>query len=276
LHVVPNLASRENWVEVPGDRLEPWDLAAVPHGELHRHLYTSKAIKGLTAGQEPYLVYTPPGYNPQAAKPYPVLYLLHGWSETEEGWVANMNADRILDNLLAEGKIKPMVVVMPLGYGDMNFTRSFDVWSHRPEIDHNTSLFSNALLTEILPAVEREYHVATDREHRAIAGLSMGGLEALTIGLEHTGQFAWVGGFSSAVHALPYPDPLPGLDAKKADLRLLWIGCGLNDGLLEPNRKLETYLQGIGLQMTVSEIPGAHVAEVWRENLIAFAPLLFR
>ena len=169
-----------------------------------------------------------------------------------------------------------MVVVMPLGYGDMNFMRSFDVWNHKPEIDHNTSLYSEALLTEILPAVEHEYHVATDREHRAIAGLSMGGLEALTIGLEHTSQFAWVGGFSSAVHAFTYPDPLPGLDPKKADLRLLWIGCGLSDGLLEPNRKLEKYLKGVGLQMTVVEIPGGHVAEVWRQNLIEFAPLLFR
>ena len=104
LHVVPNLSSRENWVEVPGDRPQPWDVTPVPHGEIHRHLYTSKAIKGLAADQEPYLVYTPPGYSAHAIKPYPVLYLLHGWSETENGWITSMNADAILDNLLAEAR----------------------------------------------------------------------------------------------------------------------------------------------------------------------------
>lgn len=275
LQTIPNLNSRASVVEVPGDTPEPWDTAAVPHGEVHRHLYTSKVIHGLDQNQEPYLVYTPPGYDAHAAKPYPVLYLLHGWSQTEDGWDLNMHANLILDNLLAAGKMKPMVVVMPLGYGDMNFMSGWDVWSHPAEIDHNTNLFADALLNEILPQVEREYYVAHDRNGRAIAGLSMGGLESLSIGLAHTGTFAWIGGFSAAVHALAYPNPIPTLDAKAANLKLLWIACGQQDGLFSANQKLETYLRSQGLAVTAIETPGAHVAQVWRDNLIHFAPLLF-
>jgi enterochelin esterase family protein len=273
--VLPNLYFHDNWVEVPGTEPEPWDATSVPHGELHHHLYTSKAIAGLAQGQEPYVVYTPPGYDQHAAKPYPVLYLLHGWSETEDGWDLTMSANLILDNLLAAGKIKPMVVVMPLGYGDMSFMRAWDVWSHPAEIDRNTSRFADALLHEIIPQVEQEYDVARDRNGRAIAGLSMGGLESLTIGLANTGTFAWIGGFSAAVHALPYPNPIPALDPKTANLRLLWIACGTGDGLFPANQKLEGYLKSQGLPVVAIETPGAHVAEVWRDNLIHFAPLLF-
>ncbi len=284
LIVSANLFYHDSLVEVPGDRLEPWDAKPVAHGELHRHLYTTKVIEGLTQNQEPYVVYTPPGYDEHAQKPYPVLYLLHGWSQTEMTWTETLKANFILDGLLAEGKMTPMVVVMPLGYGQMSFMQSFDVWQHPEPVERNRELFERALLTEIMPQVEAEYRVARDREGRAIAGLSMGGLESLTIGLGNPQTFAWVGGMSAAIHLFGYPPehpgPIPGLDsapaAKTAGMKLVWIACGTSDALIEPNRRFAGYLKGLGLPVTEVETPGAHVSQVWRENLLSLAPLLFR
>ena len=276
--ITPNLVSRGDEVEVPGDAPQLWDDADVPHGTLHTHRYTTRAVKGLTANQSRYIVYTPPGYDPKAKAAYPVLYLLHGWSNTEETWTKTLQADRILDNLLAAGKIKPMVVVMPLSYGEMSFVDGTigAMWKQRPVVDSNTSRFSEALFSEIIPRAEAEYNIARDRNHRALAGLSMGGLEALQIGLNHTNQFANIGGFSAAVHLLQPTEQLPVLTPKAADLRLLWIACGTEDSLIEANRKLVTYLKTQGLPVTPIETPGAHVSYVWRDNLIHFAPLLFQ
>ena len=143
-------------------------------------------------------------------------------------------------------------------------------------IDHNTDLFTKALLTEVLPRVESDYHVSKDRNDRAIAGLSMGGLESLEIGLTHPDMFAWVGGFSSAVHNLNYEDKLASLNPKNTDLRLLWVACGTEDSLIEPNRKLIGFLKGKNMQVQQIETPGYHTWMVWRDNLSQFAPLLFK
>jgi enterochelin esterase family protein len=165
---------------------------------------------------------------------------------------------------------------MPLGYGDLAFLRTHDVWDDPATIDHNTDLFTKALLTEVLPRVESEYHVSKDRNDRAITGLSMGGLESLEVGLTHTNQFAWVGGFSSAVHNLNYTTTLASLDPKTASLRLLWIACGTEDSLINPNRKLVAFLKTKDMPVTQIETPGLHTWLVWRDNLIHFAPLLFQ
>ena len=276
--ITPNLVYRGDEVEVPGDAPEPWDTQAVPHGTLHLHRYTTHVVKGLPANQSEYLVWTPPGYDPRGATKYPVLYLLHGWSNTVETWTKTLQADAILDNLLAQGKLKPMIVVMPLGYGDMSFVNGTigDLWKQPDVVEHNTSLFSDALLTEVLPQVEHAYNASPKREDRAVAGLSMGGLESLQIGLNHTSTFAWIGGFSSAVHLLKPATQLPALTAKGTDLRLLWIACGTEDSLLDANRKLIATLKADGLAVTAVETPGAHVSFVWRDNLVHFAPLLFR
>jgi enterochelin esterase-like enzyme len=271
-----NLVDIANQIEVPGDTPQPWDPANVPHGTLHHHIYTTSTVLGLPQNQNRYYVYTPPGYDPKAKKPYPVLYLLHGWSDSDSGWTAVGRADLILDNLLAEGKIKPMVVVMPLGYGDMSFLHTFHVWDDPAAIDRNTNLFTQALLTEVLPRVEAEYHVSKDRNDRAITGLSMGGLESLQIGLTHTGQFAWVGGFSSAIHNLDFTKELASLDPKAANLRLLWIACGTEDSLINPNRNLIAFLKTKDMPVTQIETPGFHTWMVWRDNLIHFTPLLFQ
>ncbi len=274
--VTRNLVAISNLIEVPGEAAQPWDLTNVPHGGLSIHLYTSNVVQGLPDNQSEYFVYTPPGYDAKAKKPYPVLYLLHGWSDDAAGWTVVGRANLILDNLLAQGKIKPMVVVMPLGYGTMSFVRDHGVWNQSATIDQNTSLFSKALLTEVMPQVESAYNVSRKREDRAIVGLSMGGLQSLTTGLANTDKFAWVGGFSSAVHALSFDGPLATLDPKKADLRLLWIACGTEDGLIEPNRKFIAFLKSKDMPVTQIETPGMHTWMVWRDNLIHFAPLLFQ
>lgn len=273
--MAPNLVGTSNLIEVPGDTPQPWDPTNVPHGVVHRHTYNTAVVLGLENNQSDYYVYTPPNYDPKAKKPYPVLYLLHGWSDDASGWTAVGQAHLILDNLLAQGKIKPMVVVMPLGYGDMSFVHDHGVWNQAATIDHNTSLFEKALLTEVLPQVEATYHVSRKREDRAIVGLSMGGLESLTIGLTHTDQFAWVGGFSSAVRDLNTSQAMAGLNPKSANLRLLWIACGVDDHLIEPNRHFIDWLKSKEMPVTQIETPGRHTWSVWRDNLVHFTPLLF-
>jgi enterochelin esterase-like enzyme len=260
---------------VPGATAEPWEDTKVPHGTLHHHFYTTHVVQGLLDNQSQFFVYTPPGYDRRGSSKYPVLYLLHGWSDTAEGWTQVGQANLILDNLIAAGKIKPMIVVMPLGYGAMSFVLSRgDVWHDSAAVTQNTTLFKQALLTEVLPAVERDYNVRTDRDNRAIAGLSMGGLESLTVGLTDSRQFAWVGGFSSAVH-LVQPTDFAAPDTK-SPLRLLWIACGTSDGLFEPNQKLIASLKAQGYPVTAIATPGAHTWLVWRDNLIHFLPLIFQ
>jgi enterochelin esterase-like enzyme len=139
-----------------------------------------------------------------------------------------------------------MVVVMPLGYGDMSFAHNHNGWDDPAAIDRNTDLFTKALLSEVLPRVESGYRVSKDRKDRAITGLSMGGLESLEIGLTHTGQFAWVGGFSSALHNVDYSSEAGIARPKTANLSLLWIACGTEDSLIEPNRKLVSFFKTEG------------------------------
>ena len=275
-NITPNLVYQGAEVEVPADTPLLWDIAAVPHGTLHHHTFTTKFATGLPANQDDFYVYTPPNYNPKSKQPYPVLYLLHGWSQTAAAWTAINQADIILDNLISQGKIKPMIVVMPLGYGEMSFVKSFEVWRDPAAVDRNTQLFSQALLTEVLPQVESTYNVSRKREDRAIAGLSMGGLESLTIGLTHTDKFAYVLGLSSALQGGGYDKTLATLDPKTANLRLLWVACGTEDDLITPNRKFVAWLKTKDMPVTPIETPGRHTALVWRENLTQFAPLLFQ
>jgi enterochelin esterase-like enzyme len=265
-----------NMVTVPGNGPQLWDATNVPHGTVHHHTYNTSIVEGLPGNQSDYYVYTPPDYDPKG-KPYPILYLLHGWTDSAYGWLYNGRANLILDNLLAQRKIKPMVVVMPLGYGDMAFIHSpIDVWHDPGSINHNTELYTKAFLNEVVPQVNAAYNVSKNRTDHAIAGLSMGGLEAVTIGLAHTDYFANVIGLSAAVQQLDFQKQFAGLDAKRANLRVLWIACGTEDGLISPNRKLVAFLKEKNMPVTPIEIPGLHTWLVWRDNLIHLAPLLFQ
>lgn len=270
-----NLLNLSNMIDVPGDTPEPWEPQNIPHGEVHHHLYTTSVVLGLPQNQSDFYVYTPPGYDPRARQLYPVLYLLHGFSDRADGWAAVGQANLILDSLLAQGKIKPMIVVMPLGYGNMKFVLGHTNWNSPEAVTENTDLYAKALLTEVLPRVESQYHVSKKREDRAIAGLSMGGLESLSTGLNNTDKFAYIVGLSSAAASIDQ-NRLANLNPRAADLKLLWIACGTEDHLLEPNRKFIAFLKSKNMPVTAIETPGMHTWMVWRDNLIHFTPLLFQ
>jgi enterochelin esterase family protein len=269
----PNLLNTTSQVHVAGAGLA-WEVGDVPHGEVHHHFYKS----GVVGDQRDFYVYTPPGYDARGKQSYPVLYLLHGFSDDASGWTAVGRANVSLDNLIAQGKTKPMIVVMPLGYGAPEILRGgFGAFRNTELRDRNFAKFSEALLGEVLPRVESEYLVKKDRNSRAIAGLSMGGSESLLTGLNNLDKFAWVGAFSSGGIPEEFDKDFPGLDAKaNAQLKLLWIACGVDDRLIELNRKLRTWLEAKGIHKTDIETPGAHTWMVWRRNLVAFTGQLFR
>lgn len=269
-----NLLNNQSEVHVPGPASLPWEVNDVPRGVLHHHFYKSTAI-GVA---EDFYVYTPPNYDARAKTTYPVLYLLHGYSDDASGWLTGGQVNVIMDNLIAQGKAKPMLVVMPTGYGapeilaqGWKLSTSNEVW-HR-----NLDRFSQMLLGEIIPKVEREYWVTKKSNARAITGLSMGGSESLLTGLNHLDDFAWVGGFSAGGLTEDFAGQFPGLNSKPDPrLRLLWIACGTDDGLIAINRSMRAWFKSKGVKETEIETPGGHNWLVWRRNLIDFAPLLFR
>lgn len=270
----PNLLFTSSQVHVPGPSSLSWELTDVPHGVIHHHFYTS----GEVGDRRDFYVYTPPGYDPRGSQKYPVLYLLHGFSDDASGWTAVGRANVIFDNLIAQRKAKPMIVVMPLGYGAPEIVaRGFGAFRDTELRDSNFSKFTEALLTEVLPRVEASYQVIADPQSRAIAGLSMGGSESLLTGLNHLNQFAYIGAFSSGGIPEDFDKDFGSLDAQTAkDLKMLWIACGTDDGLIEINRKLRSWLTSKGVPHTDIETPGAHTWMVWRRNLTNFGALLFQ
>jgi enterochelin esterase-like enzyme len=267
-----NILTLSNNLTIPGTPPEPWELQSIPHGIVEHHFYTSQVVLGLPNNQSDYYVYTPPGYNAKSRESYPVLYLLHGYSDAADGWTQVGKANFILDSLIASGKAKPMIVVMTLGYGNMAVLKP----GRTPELsEQNYDLYQKALVTEVIPQIEASYHVSKKREDRAIAGLSMGGHESLFVGLTHPELFAWIGTFSAGLNAKAIAQ-LPQTNPQKANLRLLWMACGVDDALLKPNRTVIAALKAEGLPVTAIETPGHHQWPVWRDNLIHFAPLLFQ
>jgi len=271
--IKPNFLYRASELHVPGPPSLPWEIADVPHGEIHHHFYKSAVV----GDHRSYFVYTPPGYDSRAKKPYPVLYLLHGYSDDATAWTAVGRANIILDNLIAQGKAKPMLVVMPLGYGAPEvLLPNSGVFHDRALTDRNFDKFREALLSEVIPRVETGYLVVKDRNSRAVAGLSMGGSESLLTGLNTLKTFAWIGAFSSGGLSEDFDKEFPALDSKSAPpLRLLWIACGTDDHLIDINRKLRAWLASENIQHVDIETPGSHTWMVWRRNLAEFAPLLF-
>ena len=269
-----NLQNNESLLHVPGTNALPWEVGDVPHGQLHQHFYQS-AVAG---DYRDFIVYTPPGYNPAGLKWYPVLYLLHGYSQDASAWSTIGCANIILDNLIARGQAKPMIVVMPLGYGDMNVvSRGLGALSARGLLQGSMEKFQQSLLREVMPQVEKAYKASSDRENIAIAGLSMGATEALLAGLNHPDKFAWIGCFSAGGldpnFAQEFPKAGPRLNP---DLHLLWVSCGDRDNLLTSNHSFYDWIISRGITAKWVEIPGEHSFRVWRRNLADFAPLLFR
>ena len=212
------------------------------------------------------------------SKPLPVLYLLHGYSDGADGWTNVGRAHVILDNLLADKKIVPMVVVMPLGYGDMAvLTKSWAGHNKDNAWEKSRTAFDQTLIREVLPLAESNYRIRTDSAGRALAGLSMGGSESIVGALNHPDVFGWVGAFSSG--GLPndldqaFPAANESLNAK---FKLLWIACGRQDGLLQANQSLVAWLERKGVKHVWTATEGTHAWGVWRRNLATLAPLLFR
>jgi enterochelin esterase-like enzyme len=269
-----NLLNTDSQVRVPGPASLAWEINDVPHGRLHRHFYHS----AIAADDRDFYVYTPPGYEPGFGKRYPVLYLLHGYSDDATAWVGVGCANVILDNLIARKQAKPMIVVMPLGYGTMEVVRAgwggvrrADVWQE------NLDKFRPTLLDEVMPQVEKAYRTLPTAKARAIAGLSMGGAESLLVGLNARDRFAWVGAFSSGGLGTNFASQFPALDEKaNSQLRLLWLGCGEQDGLLSANQKLSDWLDSKGVRHAWVHTPGQHSFRVWRRYLAQYAPLLFQ
>ena len=295
-HIRPNLISPTTVVGVPAPAPQPWDRTDIPHGNVEHVLYRSKLVTPDTTdtGDRDMWVYTPPGYDPARKQLYPVLYLNHGYSDGAEGWVQAGQANLILDSLLHDGKLAPMVVVMPLGYGEMKIVTAG--WNRVGGlIFENQQLFSKQLLQEVIPMAEARFHIARDRDHRAIAGLSMGGGHSIYTGLNHPDTFAYVGAFSSAVFSPDLPMRAPGSpepttaeydkgfraivpNAKtQQPLKLYWESCGTEDSLITANRAFATWAKAnIKGNVQTRETPGMHTWMVWRDDLIAFTPLLFR
>ena len=269
----PNLLNPQSMVHVRGPGSLPWEVNDVPHGVVHHHFYKS----GVVGDQRDYYVYTPPGYDAAAKKKYPVLYLLHGYSDDASGWTSVGRANVIFDNLIAQQKAKPMIVVMALGYGAPEMlAHGFGAFSHEELRQRNLTKFREALLTEVIPQIEKEYRVATDRKSRAIAGLSMGGSESVFVGLT-SDRFGWIGAFSTGGLSNNLDQQLAEMKPKDAShLELFWIACGTDDHLIDFNRHLREWVTSKGVKHTDIDTPGAHTWLVWRRNLTAFAPLLFQ
>ena len=288
----PNLLSPTTVLYVPAPTPQPWDLTDIPHGEVSHHIYQSKLASGdKWAADRDLWVYTPPGYDAKRKEAYPVLYLIHGFSDAANGWVEAGQANLIFDSLLHDGKIKPMVVVMPRGYGTMEM---IDSKAQRPPAlgMKNQETFSDQMLHEILPLAEGRYNIAKDPAHRAMAGLSMGGGHSMYTGLNHPEVFSYVGMFSAGissaaadirgknVDAATYDTAFKGVlphTSTQAPVKLLWISCGTEDGLITVNHGFETWAKtNIKGNVQVRDTPGMHTWMVWRDDLIAFTPLLFR
>jgi enterochelin esterase family protein len=269
-----NLLNTNSVVHVPGSAAMDWEYSNAPRGQLHHHFYSSKVV----GDNRDFYVYTPAEYDARPNKRYPVLYLLHGFSDDASGWSAVGRAHVIMDNLIAQKRAKPMLVVMPLGYGAPEIlNRDSSAPRDRELSNRNMTKFREALFTEVIPQVEKQYRVIADRNSRAIAGLSMGGAESLFTGLNALDKFAWIGSFSAGGLSGNYEEMFPGLDKKaNQQIKLLWIACGTEDRLIEDNRKFLQWLDSRNIHYQKVETPGAHTWMVWRRNLATFAPLLFR
>lgn len=256
--------------EIPGKPALLHEQTDVPHGTVSHHIYSSKSAKC----QRGVFVYTPPGYS-QSKRTYPVLYLLHGYGDDESAWQRVGRAPFIADNLIAQSKIVPTIIVMPYGHPvALDVRTRFDDYATR-----NLNVMEADLCTDLMPLIESQYRVSNSREKTAIAGLSMGGGQSLAIGLRHLDRFSRIGGFSSACPQGDIAAQLSGLvkDPGRANeqIDLLWIACGKDDFLLERNRRFVAWLKDTNIQHAYEETAGDHDWMVWRKYLAEFLELSF-
>ena len=239
--------------------------ADIPHGKLEMIEYVSKTV-GTTRKLQ---VYTPPGYSKDKA--YPVLYLLHGIGGDETEWTRFAQPDILLDNLIAEGKAVPMIVVMPNGRAQKNDRAEGNVFAAAPAF----AVFEQDLLEDVIPAIESRYGTLKDRNHRALAGLSMGGGQSLNFGLGHLDTFGWVGGFSSAPNTKDPKELVPDAEAVKK-LNLLWLSCGNQDGLISISQRLHALLKEQEVPHVWHITTHGHDPPEWKQALYHFVQKVFQ
>ncbi len=235
------------------------------HGKVEEVEYDSKSV----GVKRKMVVYTPPGYS--SDKKYPVLYLLHGIGGTEWEWVGAGAANVILDNLVTGGKAMPMIAVMPNGRARPKDRAEGNVFESAPAF----GVFDKDLIGSVIPFIDSHYSTTSDRRHRALAGLSMGGGQSLNFGLANVDIFDNVGGFSSAPNTFP-PEKLVADVAKAKALKVLWVSCGDKDGLLGISQGVHRYLKEKGVRHTWHVDSGGHDFPVWKNDLYWFAQQIFR
>jgi len=240
----------------------------VPHGKLDSVTYSSKTV----GTQRKALIYTPPGY--ARNKKYPVLYLLHGIGGDEKEWYNGGKPQNILDNLYADGKLVPMIVVMPNGRAMKDDRAIGNIMA--PDKVAAFAAFEQDLLTDLIPFIESRYSTLKDREHRAIAGLSMGGGQTLNFGLGNLDKFAWVGAFSAAPNTKSPEQLVPNPEDAKKHLKLLWISCGASDNLVSFSKRTHDYLVANNVPHIYHIEPGVHDFKVWKNGLYMFSQLIFK
>jgi enterochelin esterase-like enzyme len=281
-----------NYLIVPGNRSNLYKLNDVPHGTLSKVWYDSPAL-----GMKRRLyIYTPAGYEGGKDK-YPVLYLLHGSGGDEDAWTTMGCAVNILDNLIAQGRAKPMILVMTNGNANQSVAQNDLPMlndNFRASYDSYAGKFENSIIKDIIPFIDNNYRAYTDREHRAISGLSMGGGHATYVGLNNIDKFAWIGSFSGAFVVWPNVRPAPGVNdldmnavrtkvfpnlsaSANPQIKLLYLAIGTEDPLFQVQRKFKDWLKENKIQFVDLDIPGyAHVWPLWRINLIDFSSRLFK
>src|SRR6187551_2941373 len=246
------------------DILQP----TIAHGKIDTISYSSKTV-GVSRRA---LIYTPPGYSKKVK--YPVLYLLHGIGGDEKEWLKNAQPQVILDNLYAEKKIEPMIIVLPNGRAMKDDRATGNIFDSLKVQAFAT--FEKDLLNDLIPFIEKKYPVYKDRDHRAIAGLSMGGGQSLNFGLANLEKFAWIGGFSSAPNTKTPEVLVPDPKKAKEQLKLLWISCGVDDNLMSFSQRTHDYLKEYEVPHIFYVEPGAHDFKVWKNDLYIFSQLLFK
>ncbi|MCM3629857.1 alpha/beta hydrolase-fold protein [Paenibacillus glycanilyticus] len=239
----------------------------IPHGAMK----TVEYVSGTVGSLRKCMIYTPPGYTNE--QKYNVLYLLHGIGGDESEWFKHGDPQVILDNLYAENKLSPMIVVLPNGRAMINDRAEGDIFA--PDKIKAFETFESDLLHDLIPCIESSYPVLTGSENRALAGLSMGGGQSLNMGFNHPEFFAWIGAFSAAPNTrepeqlVPYPD-------RAAKLRLLWLSCGMDDELKHVSDRTHAYLDQADIPHLWHEESGGHDWPVWKNDLYHFSQLIFQ
>jgi len=238
----------------------------IPHGKLEMVGYESRSV----GNKRKALVYTPPGYS--ADQKYPVLYLLHGIGGDEEEWRRGGHPEVILDNLIADKKALPMIVVMPNGRAQSDDRPGPNAMATAPAFGK----FDQDLLGSLIPFIESKYSVKADRENRALAGLSMGGGQSLNFGLANLDTFAWVGGFSSAPNTKPAAELVPDPEKATKQLKLLYLSCGNKDGLIRISQNVHAYLKEKNVPHIWHVDEHEHDFQHWKKALYQFSQLIFK